>query len=997
MKLLIIQLSDFHCTERSSASSIKIQKAVDSIVANGSFDKAVIVFSGDLTASAMPNEYKTARRIISSFIGALRKATCCSFIEVLIVPGNHDLYLPKSDRGIKEIQTWTLADHVEDELARLSCFFEYANSQNCFCDNKLVDLRTISFHNKRIQFVLLNSALFSTRAREDKQFHFLPEDALELINSDTSADVRIAVMHHSYEWCEWNTKIELRKEFAQFDLVMFGHDHVPDRIAIQSKHGGALDVLMGGEISFSANDDSSFNTITFDSETNTMSCFEFIWNKNEKLFTSSTSGTIVVAQNRFELTPKAEYLDSLLQDSQHISEKISDYYVFPKLFQRDGNYSDDSHIYTDESIFFSFLEKNRLVGITGSASCGKSTLLKVLYCKSIEHGFLPLYIEKRDYDSRIEKMLRDLFEKQYGENPLGFEKFLQETEKTRIFFIDDFDLIKSDKAKSNLVSYILEHDGVFVYSTKSWAQIDLTDVVKEKIQEKTSCILEVSPFYKEKRDKLASNIFQMVGKSQLGSPDTIISALDYLAQCQASLFSLTPDYLVQYIKYYLSTESYAGKGRETLTVIFETNIRNAIIQNTDAKNVTIYLSALEFVAYEMYFTKRIEEISLEELQTILEAFNHNRRCNIQAKPFISSCKKSNILTESEKEFSYSFSSKNTYAYFVAKRINTALEKNPRDLKDVQLVLSHICFGINDTIVLFLSSLRNNSSIILSIADEASEILSDYPELDFDSNNLPFLKMWQPSQQKMPTKKEAERATENAEALEKRRHDSVKYRRIFDYSEEDVEKDSFRIQRAFRYLQIVSRALVDQYGSLEATEITKIVSALYHLTPKVIYASLKPYQDNYEHIINDLRQFTDRINTEKKLTDDDLKKMLSQAAIVFTLNVMNDIAYNAANCNTIQVLDEVEPPNGNHLIQNLMMFDNAGDSSAFVSRAVELKRQINGNAFVSSLLSRVARKHMVYTPSISHSLVDKLVSANVLSPSSKKAALIEQRRQEQKKK
>ena len=126
MKLLIIQLSDLHCTDSADLSSTKIQKAVDAILANGRFDKVIGVFSGDLTASAMPNEYKTARDVINAFIYSLRKTADCGFIQILIVPGNHDLYLPKGDRDIKVIEKWVLLDHVDEELKRLSQFFTYA-------------------------------------------------------------------------------------------------------------------------------------------------------------------------------------------------------------------------------------------------------------------------------------------------------------------------------------------------------------------------------------------------------------------------------------------------------------------------------------------------------------------------------------------------------------------------------------------------------------------------------------------------------------------------------------------------------------------------------------------------------------------------------------------------------------------------------------------------------------------------------------------------------
>lgn len=314
---------------------------------------------------------------------------------------------------------------------------------------------------------------------------------------------------------------------------MFGHDHVPERISIQSRSGGTLDVLKGGEMTLSLEADASFNTVSFDSDNKTISTYEYKWNKNERIFTSSIIDIKEVT--RAELAPKMEYIDYLLEDSQQLSGRISDYYVFPKLVQRDSGFSDEVQIISDETAFYSFLEQNRHVGITGSNNCGKSALIKILYSKSIENGFLPLFIEKRDYDSRIEKMLRDLFQEQYGDVPLGFERYMQETGKTRIFFIDDFDLIQSEKARTKLVSYILDHNGVLVYSTKSWTQNDLTDVVKEKIQEKNSCVFEILPFYKEKRDILANNILQLCGKTHAGSTDVIISALDYLAQCQASL------------------------------------------------------------------------------------------------------------------------------------------------------------------------------------------------------------------------------------------------------------------------------------------------------------------------------------------------------------------------------------------------------------------------------------------------------------------------------
>ena len=62
MKLIIIQLSDMHCGPSADAHTIKIDKAVQAITSLGKFDRAIVVFSGDLTNTAAENEYRAAKQ-----------------------------------------------------------------------------------------------------------------------------------------------------------------------------------------------------------------------------------------------------------------------------------------------------------------------------------------------------------------------------------------------------------------------------------------------------------------------------------------------------------------------------------------------------------------------------------------------------------------------------------------------------------------------------------------------------------------------------------------------------------------------------------------------------------------------------------------------------------------------------------------------------------------------------------------------------------------------
>ena len=102
-------------------------------------------------------------------------------------------------------------------------------------------------------------------------------------------------------------------------------------------------------------------------------------------------------------------------------------------------------------------------------------------------------------------------------------------------------------------------------------------------------------------------------------------------------------------------------------------------------------------------------------------------------------------------------------------------------------------------------------------------------------------------------------------------------------------------------------LVDQYGNLEAEDLDVMLKILYEAPQKILYAALKPYQEHYDEIISDLEKYVAEVAPDERISRADLQNMLSSAATTLSLNVMNDIAYNSANRNTIGVLDRVPLP------------------------------------------------------------------------------------------
>ena len=465
-----------------------------------------------------------------------------------------------------------------------------------------------------------------------------------------------------------------------------------------------------------------------------------------------------------------------------------------------------------------------------------------------------------------------------------------------------------------------------------------------------------------------------------------------MVQSQTCFFSLTPSTLIQYIKFFLNRGANEGKGIKTITLIFETNIRNSMMLNTKEKDVVIYLALLEYIADYMYFTIQQEQLSITDLEKLTASFNGQRKAAVNPKDFLNACIKVNILQECDGTFDIRFNDKETFAYFVAKYINRMLEKDFSDLGRVTYIMRHICFGINDTIILFLSYIRSNIRIILKIATEADTLLVDVPEWSIDDQNLPFLEQSASLPNGLPSSSEKKKTVAKTEEIEKAKYEAVRFRGIFNFSEEDVEKEQYCILRALKYTQLIGRALADQYGTLDADDIDLMVGTLYSVPQKIVYAVLKPYQEHYGEVVADILDFAIREMPDEKITEAIVMKMFGEAGVFLALNILNDIAYNAADQNTIHALRDVRSDKTNYKVMQLMMEENTGDTDEFVTRASDFRDKYDSQPFVKMVVAQIARKHIIYNPDIDHRQVDKLISAKVLTPQSKKSLLLEQGRQ-----
>lgn len=988
MRIGLVQISDTHCVRLASICETKTLRIADFVRSFGPYENVGLIVSGDLTNTGNANEFKAARTFFGSVQSHLGSIPVKGFVPMLVVPGNHDMKLPDGCRGAEDIIGWNVEDHVVEETDRLKGFYRYANSKHCFSENKICDIKVVNFSGIKVQFSLFNSALFSTREREDKQIHYLPSWVEEKTNRKENCDLKITVIHHNYEWFEWDSKEMLKRIISSDDVTFFGHDHKTEHSVTQYSDGSKMNIVMGGEFGVSCEEPAEFNLVTYDSETKQIQCTQAVWDIENQIFVPRNQ--VVFSRNQGSLMPSKEYLKKLIKDSNGICDDFTEYYTVPKFFG-DGatDFDERGYFQINSHAFFDALRESQVVRVIGQKEYGKTTLMKYLYSESINEGYLPLYIEKRDYrDSNIEKMMKSLFEEQYAaKSDALYAEYKQMDNSKKIIFLDDADLISSTKAAEKLINTIVKSGMMLVYTTTD-GSADLVQMTQDRLEGKQLSTLYIQPMYKESRDVLIDRISAKYGISN-SDAELIKETFDYLVSAQSSFFSLTPGSIIQYLKLLAREDNKAKVGDQTISIVFETNIRNAMFACETDNTGTLYLTFLESLANYMYFEKRVESLPMQQLNDLVQKYNATFRTSIIPKRFVDTCEKARILSLTD-NYDVCFFDSNTYAYFVAKALNREFERDHNNRTKLEYVMEHICFGINDTIILFLSFIRSNTEIILRIAKSALKQMENYQEWDIDKSNLPFLQASNEFPKGIPTfeeKKETRRRMEEREKNMLQAQEVVKFRGIFDYDEDTVNQEKYRALRALKYSQIIGRALVDQYGAINAEDLDVLIDAIYITPQKVVCALLRPYQEHQEEIVEELGEILREKVKTRQYTEEEIRKALGISGTFLALDILNGTAYHAAKPSTIHILREGAGETTNHKIFRLMMEENLGETERFSTEAIRLRKELSSNYYACLLISQIVRKHLLFKTNVNYKIIDKLISSNLLSEKSRQSMLL----------
>ncbi len=964
MKNLFLVLSDIHMREDQYIDKKYIENIGNVLNSIESFDNACVIVAGDLAFSGKKNEYRKVGNLFGLVSNQLKKKLVTkNLIPFYIVPGNHDINfdgVPRERFDVKELHNnGTIDNEIDNELMKFSSFYELAEKNRCFLHNKLYNYKNFETGEINTQINLLNSELFSTfmdkMGDDDKGLHYFPESSISRIKKQKWANYTVTVMHRSPEWFSWQSSQNLKNNFYRAsNILICGHEHSSDIQDIEKEQKNLI-MVKTGMFDFHENN-FSFNLIIINTEENICDIKYYVWNSEKQMY--------VITTDQVNIDIKEIVIDDLLKPNINFTKefltinnyKVDELFVFPDIDRINNKQDRNEKLIKNMDEFFDFVKENNIVYIEGDAMAGKSSLAKAFYSNSVKRKKIPLYIDLNQINTKkYENIIRDAFCEQYSYDNLDYEKFKQTLKEDKVVIIDNLDKIP-DKLIDDFVSNLKYDFKKVILLYKPNDKCDIVELTKKSLSENDKCErLIILPFYLRKRKELIKNVLSN-SINKVENIDNKVTEINNFISNQLQVFSINPNFITMYVSYYVDDIHNADVQTNLFSKVFETNLVKALQKYISNENIEEYFTIYENLAYKMHFGKKYP-ISIEDIQNVIKSYNDNYMLEIDCAQFRKNSIKANILDEMDND-TFKFSDNSYLAYFVASALNKKANNGQKIDEELSWICTNLCFNINGDILLFLSYITKNVSILDYIIKSTKEIMCSWAEFDINKNDISFLKLNVEQKVELPTNEDKEKHEQNIEKQEKnlKRNLEIKTKSIYDdYDETKLDSKAYKVNQAMRHLELVSKILPNFNHLIEKDKKLDLAKGIYEYPNKICNEVLHEVDSNFSYILKDLLQYCEENNIEKG--QDKIINQIQIEAEMFILNLFDMVARLSTNSKTIKVLDSIEFKNINNSILNVMMFENLGNFNEFTKRADGIY-DTSKNPLVKSMIKMIIRKHFL---------------------------------------
>ncbi len=983
MRISFLHLSDFHLNDSKGVHPAKIQAIVDSLGVYTPIEGIVIVLSGDIAATGQANQYKIAATFLKRLIPEIRRKYSISEknTKILIVPGNHDIDWGRSTRldssKIRSFDEKERALHLQQELKSMKNYFSFSDRNGCFFPywmhipfGQLVTRKILHFDNGyRIEANLLNTAPFSCDS--DDGLHYLPEDAIHSLTTESNADFSLVVMHHSPDWFEFSQKKELENTLSKrCSLAFYGHEHFPGTQNVLYDNGNRIVKQAGGAWwQSSVPTLSDYYAALFDTESRKYFLSKFSWNADRSAFVATMKQEHILMQKSLcgtGLTYQEKYIATVMADSKNtIAQSVSDYFVFPTLrFNASKEYSRGKAIDKMED-FIAFIKENRYVAVMGGSNSGKTTLLKMTF-KELQTQYVVLYCGTDDITGRSqENILKELVTDTYGADSYSLFQAIPSDKK--VIIIDDLHRI-SPKHLNKFLRGIEDIFGTIVVASEETSQFDIVQMVKDNIKaSKEFKKASISRLYAEKRLALIQKIVLIKTDNDELKAAGIARTLEQCLNSYKLAFRTDIDFVVQFVDYYCAHLGELDKSDATVfSKVFEASIERSIAPHLVGRkeNSNDIIVALSEIAHYIHFNKEYP-INAEHIHEVIAAYcEYYDNRYLTAERFIEIGVNSGLLSRTSNGYEYRFASKNHLAYFVAKALNRRFH-DTGDTTDLESIVRQSCFSINGDILLFMTYISDNVNIPRLLLEQAVSYVSGWTEFDLSDIGIKYLQSMPAKSLVSPKEDEKEEEIHNQAIEEEERDTIIETLDIYDYDETKIDELNNQLIRAFLQLKIIARNFSAFISILPGPVKKDYVSAMYQLPNKIFSQWAESIDNSLDYLVEEVIAWQEEPDFEgKKLSREDILRFFQEVSLNMLLNLYYVASSHGANDNTVDYLAQQNyiSPSLNYRIERLMFWEKVDDYQAVIKEAEELC-SLQGDGMAKNMTLAILRHMLVHSDKI----------------------------------
>ncbi len=974
MKIKIVQLSDFHI-QNSFNSKIIVNKMIDSIISNDNINDIIICITGDLTQSANEKQFIYFENFLSCLKIELEKRN--QKTTFLLVPGNHDLMLNNVDinrfDNIREaFNKNTIENCLEKESKLLTNFLNFSKHHFLFENNYFADRYIKQVGNKTINFVLLNTALFSSKSKEDKDFHYIPQQYLEIDNS--SYDYTIIIMHHSHEWFSDKCQGTLLNLLKQSSLCLYGHKHYNDVCQTND-----FICFQNSYIDVNNLEASQFSINNLDLETGKLEHILVTYDTSDNIFVRNYDNIKVVSIPTSNINKAYITSNKLLNEKKYINLSkdkfnLNDLFVFPLL----QNIQTEKYISTYNELN-AILDTQPAIGITGDNSSGKTTLLKKVFIESLTTYKYVLFVDNIDLiTNNFEKSVKIIFDENYNQEK-SYNAFLQAPINDRIIIIDNV----NPKNKKHL-SFLKESKSFFkttIFTINSYLLNQSSILQLDYPFDLTE--LNLKQFTYNQRIELIHNFLKALNENS-NQNEAVEKCIESM-MINDCFFDLTsPDYLSMLIYKIIKEKLFEERDtNNAFSLIFENNIFNLIKDTVGDTISDDYYTFLRDMAYFMFSKKDVTQsynISNSEIVIVLNDCKEKWGIKIPLKAACDFIIESNFMKQIGDDI-FSFTKNSYFSYFIAKAILSKNDNFENVDADITKLAKNVLFGNYSDILLFIAYFSNSKRFFDNVISSLLALGSKSNLLSFDTQNNIILKKINnlgfsykdKFENKSSFDKRQNRIEQNKIKIEQDTKKEDKFSNI------DISDEDYIPLKMVKLIEIICKACSGYKGKITLQQRTQMIYQIKDSTYKILYMLfdfdeelLEQFYQKIESTILSIDSTATKKEIEKKFTND-----LYQIITTFSLNILTQFASILVSKCSIDIIknipdyDSDRKVNFNNILFKTICFERYGSEDVFSNYISSIYAKIKNTS--QQFLIRKVFSLFIITSNVSYTFIDKMCS------------------------